>query len=551
MVDVNEPTKALNTRDHHYVRSKLLNREEIAFLDVREEAPHAEGHPLFAANFPLARIELDAYTKLPRRDVPIVTFDSGEGLAELAATRLTALGYSDVAVFAGGLDAWKAAAGEVFIDVNVPSKAFGELMESVCHTPSISAQEVKAMIDAEADMVIVDVRRFDEYQAMCIPTGISVPGAEVVLRVPDLATRPQTRIIVNCAGRTRSLIGTQSLINAGMPNPVAALRNGTIGWTLAQQQLDFGQSRRFPATPDQSVEIAGQRARTVADRAGVKRASKQDLVSWAMQKDRSSYFFDVRSLAEYEKGHLRGFFPIPGGQLVQETEMYAAVRGARIVLADDDGARANMSASWLAQMAWDVYVVDGLMAEDFSETGARQARLPMLTENREVTPATLRDWLRSGNVVVTDVAKHAVFKKGHIPGAWYVMRSQLDAAIPILPKAPRYVVTSDDSLLAQLVAPELAKRVEGETYVLSGGTQAWARAGYEMEAGQTRLASKPTDRYQRPYEGTDASPEAMQAYLAWELGLIEQLARDGTHHFRPMTTDQDNFKNIASAPVRN
>ncbi|MBU0656113.1 MAG: thiosulfate sulfurtransferase [Gammaproteobacteria bacterium] len=412
--------------DYDYVRSRLLNREEIAFLDVREEAPHAEGHPLFAANFPLARLAVDAWAKLPRRDVPIVTFDNGEGLAELAAERLRALGYSEVAVFAGGLNAWKAAGGEVFIDVNVPSKAFGELMESVCHTPSFSAQEVKAMLDAGKDMVIVDVRRFDEYQTMCIPTGVSVPGAEVVLRTPALAPNPQTQIIVNCAGRTRSLIGTQSLINAGLPNPIAALRNGTIGWTLAKQQLAFGQSRTFPPTADESAATARQRARAVADRAGVKRAGKEELVAWATQQGRTSYFFDVRSFAEYETGHIPGFFPIPGGQLVQETEMYAPVRGARIVLVDDDGTRANMSASWLAQMAWDVYVLDGLTPADFSASG------------------------------------------------------------------------------------------------------------YAAEYEHMRGANIPVKRYQRPYEGTDAPPEAMQAYLDWEFGLIEQLRRDGTHHFKPL-----------------
>jgi hypothetical protein len=38
-------------------------------------------------------------------------------------------------------------------------------------------------------------------------------------------------------------------------------------------------------------------------------------------------------------------------------------------------------------------------------------------------------------------------------------------------------------------------------------------------------------RYRRPYEGTDASAEKMQAYLDWEYGLVEQLKRDGTHGF--------------------
>jgi rhodanese-related sulfurtransferase len=522
------------TKDYAFVRSKLLNREEIALLDVREEAPHAEGHPLFAANLPLARLELDAYTKLPRRDVPIVTFDAGEGAAELAAERLSALGYSDVAVFAGGLAAWKQAGGEVFIDVNVPSKAFGELMESVCHTPSFPAEQVKAMLDTGKDMVVLDVRRFDEYQTMSIPSGVSVPGAELVLRVAELAPRPETQIIVNCAGRTRSLIGTQSLVNAGVRNPVAALRNGTIGWLLANQQLDFGQSRTFAPSAPETVAAAARRARRVADRARVKRATKRDTATWAAQQERTTYFFDVRSHAEYERGHLPGFFPIPGGQLVQETEMYAPVRGARIVLADDDGARANMTASWLAQMDWDVYVLDALAPTDFAETGAWQPKLPSLPVSPEITPTELEPMLDRTDTVVVDFAKHAAFRKGHVPGAWWALRSGLAAAAKTLPAALRYIVTSDDGLLARLAAPELAALVDGEVVVLAGGTRAWTNAGLALETGEARLASPPIDRYRRPYEGTDAPREAMQAYLDWEFGLIEQLRRDGTHHFRPL-----------------
>jgi hypothetical protein len=41
----------------------------------------------------------------------------------------------------------------------------------------------------------------------------------------------------------------------------------------------------------------------------------------------------------------------------------------------------------------------------------------------------------------------------------------------------------------------------------------------------------PEGRYKRPYEGTDNKAAAMQAYLDWEYGLVDQLARDGTHGF--------------------
>ncbi|MCX0231923.1 rhodanese-like domain-containing protein, partial [Escherichia coli] len=76
------------------------------------------------------------------------------------------------------------------------------------HTPSLSAQEVKALLDARRDVVIVDSRRYEEFQTMSIPTATSVPGAELVLRIRELAPDPTTQVIVNCAGRTRSIIGT-------------------------------------------------------------------------------------------------------------------------------------------------------------------------------------------------------------------------------------------------------------------------------------------------------------------------------------------------------
>lgn len=522
------------TQDYSFVRNKLLNKEEIAFLDVREENPHALEHPLFAANLPLSRIEIDAFAKLPKKDVPIVTLDDGEGYAQLAAERLINLGYTKVSIFNGGVQAWKAAGGEVFKDVNVPSKAFGEFVESKRHTPSLSAQEVKQLIDSKEDVVVVDVRRFDEYNTMSIPTGISVPGAELVLRLPELAPNPKTKIIVNCAGRTRSIIGTQSLINAGIPNEVNALRNGTIGWTLAGQELDKGQSRKFQEVSESTKNEASQKARSVADRAGVKRASIEDIKNWKAQSDRTTYFFDTRTPEEYESGHLAGFRSVPGGQLVQETEMVAPVRGARIVLVDPSGGgvRANMPASWLAQMAWDVYVLDNVSQNELIEKGPWQAPLPAIPNVQTVDAATLSNWLKAdSNTIALDFSTHANYVKGHIPGSWYALRSQLADALKKIPQVDRYVITSSPAELSFFVAKELISLTEAEVLVLEGGNAAWINAGLEVEKGASHLASPPLDRYKRPYEGTSVDPEAMQAYLDWEFGLVAQLAKDGTHHF--------------------
>jgi rhodanese-related sulfurtransferase len=147
------------------------------------------------------------------------------------------------------------------------------------------------------------------------------------------------------------------------------LRNGTIGWTLAGQTLEQGAARRAVAVSEPQRLGAAQQARAVADRAGVQRATVADVARFCSEAGRTTYRFDVRTPEEFVLGHLPGFTSAPGGQLVQETDVSMPVRGARAVLADLDGVRANMTASWLAQMGWDVWVLEGLPATDFSETG--------------------------------------------------------------------------------------------------------------------------------------------------------------------------------------
>lgn len=520
------------------VREHLIARREIALLDLREEGVYAGEHPLWAANLPLSRLELDVWRRIPRRDTLIALYGEHErvDLAPIAAQRLEQLGYTRVHLLQGGLDGWRAAGGELFQDVNVPSKAFGEWLEHHRHTPSRSAQEVKALLDSHADVVVLDVRRFDEYRNMSIPTAVSVPGAELVLRVRELAPDSKTQVIVNCAGRTRSLIGAQSLVNAGVPNPVAALRNGTMGWKLAGQELDHGASRQAPAPTPANLAQAQADARAVAAKAGVRWIAYEQLAS-LQAPDRTMYRLDVRSPAEYEAGHLPGFASAPGGQLVQETDHHAPVRGARIVLADDDAVRAPMTASWLAQMGWEVHVVQDAPAFTSQEPGApERPRVP--SPAPEVSVTQLAQWLQQSpaDLAVIDVSTSASYAARHIPGAWFAIRAQLVEALGRIPLAQRYVVTGDDTLLAAFAAQDLREAI-GErdpaaaVFALGGGNDAWFAAGLHSESGGERYATPPTDRYRRPYEGTAAPEQAMQAYLDWEFGLVAQLERDGTHCF--------------------
>ncbi|MFC0338172.1 Rhodanese-related sulfurtransferase [Kushneria avicenniae] len=524
----------LKTRRSEEIRQALLNRDEVALIDVREEAVFATAHPLFAVNIALSRLELDIFVRVPRRDTPITVYDDGEGLAERAVRRLEQLGYQDVALLEDGLAGWRTAGGELFQDVNSPSKAFGELVEVSCHTPSLSALEVRDLLAREENVVVLDARRLEEYQTMSIPSGVSVPGGELVLRAQVLAGDPSTHIVVNCAGRTRSIIGTQSLIDAGLPNPISALRNGTIGWTLAGLTLAQGQQQRVTTLPAPPVlEETARQARQVADRAGVGRVSRSTVAKWQQEGLRTLYLLDVRTPEAFEKGHFPGARSTPGGQLVQETDHVASVRGARIVLVDDDGVRANMTGAWLARMNWEVHVLDGLNAHDFHVEGAEIIERPDPGPVVYIDAETLERWQREGNVEIFDVTARARYRLGHIPGANWILRAELAAHVATLPAGTRVVLTCGSSLLAGYAWQD-AQGLSQQVVVLKGGTGGWHQSGRPLDTGEGTALSADVDRYRRPYEGTDNSEAAMQAYLDWEAGLVDQLGRDGTHGFRPL-----------------
>src|SRR5207244_11366989 len=124
--------------------------------------------------------------------------------------------------------------------------------------------------------------------------------------------------VVNCAGRTRSIIGAQSLRNAGLPNPVMALENGTMGWELAGLDLARGREEALPPPSPDGLARALALADAVADRFGIVRIDDAALARFEGDAaTRTLYLFDVRSPEEYAAGHLAGARSAPGGQLVQ------------------------------------------------------------------------------------------------------------------------------------------------------------------------------------------------------------------------------------------
>ncbi|MCC7273814.1 MAG: sulfurtransferase [Alphaproteobacteria bacterium] len=514
------------------LKAMLRDGEELALIDVREEGPFSEGHLFLAASVPLSKLEPRFAAVVPRRTTRIVLVDADESLAHRAAAKLHLAGYRDVSVMGGGLDAWRAAGFEVFSGVNVPSKAFGEIVEHECGTPRLEASEIKAMMDAGTDMVVLDSRPWPEYVNMSIPTGVDCPGAELVYRINDIVTSPDTLVVVNCAGRTRSIIGAQSLINAGLPNRVVALKNGTMGWHLAGLTVDRGAGRRAPEPTPAGIARAKAMAAAVGARVGVRTIDEAQLARWRAEPGRTTYLLDVRSPEEFAAGHRADSRSAPGGQLVQATDVYVATRGARIVVLDNDGVRATMTASWLVQMGWEAAVLaDGLVGQPLTADEPQTEILGGMPDVETVTPEALGAALARGAAVVVDLDTSIRYRAGHIPGAWFAVRSQLGTSLAKVPAAAATVLTSSDGLFAALAAPEAARILGRPVQALAGGTRAWKAAGLPLATGFEHMADPPNDVWYRPYDRDTGIEEAMHQYLTWEVDLVGQVERDGDARF--------------------
>src|SRR3954463_1438323 len=335
------------------LKAQLHDGGEIALLDAREEGVFHARHLLLTSCVPLSRVELLIDDLVPRRSTRVVWCDDSDGSALRAARRMSALGYTDVAVLEGGIAAWQAAGYRLYSGVHVPSKAFAEVVEHEAGTPWISAPDLKGLIDSGADIAVFDSRSYEEYHNNSIPTAISVPGAELVYRFPDLVPSPDTTVIINCGGRTRSIIGAQALRNAGFGNRIMSLKGGTRAWPLAGFEVVQGATRRPPELSKTGRRAAIVAAARVAHRCGIPRIDRATLAAWRTEADRCTlYVLDVRTPEEYRAGHVAGARSAPGGQLVQETDAHIATWNARVVLVDDNGVRATMTASWLKQMGW-------------------------------------------------------------------------------------------------------------------------------------------------------------------------------------------------------
>jgi rhodanese-related sulfurtransferase len=507
----------------------LQQRDAHALLDVRERAAFERGHIFRATPLPRRLLEMRLPMLVTAPGTLVVLYDDDGRIATLAAATLGEMGYTEVFVLTGGFDAWRAAGRPVVQGLNVPSKVFGEHVLHDRQTPEVTPLELSARMAQGQDMVIVDTRTPEEYHRGCLPGAWSMPGGELILRIGEVVERPDQTIVVHCGGRTRSYLGAESLRRMGLPNPIVAVKNGTMGWQLDGLELERGASRWPPAPSAASRARAREVAARLAAEDGTPLVSPDAVAERWSHRDRESVsMLDVRTREEYEAGHVPGSIWAPGGQAVQATDEYVAVRAGWLVLICDGFGRSIMTAGWLKRMGFPHVAVleGGVSAWERSgrplETG-QPAPAPFGYEAAQrvverVAPGPLGPSGLLGHDVVVSVDPSDVYQRGHLPGAIWIGRGRLELTIGRAVPDPtrRVLLTCADGVQSTLAAATLRRMGYAAARVLDGGVAAWRAAGLPVETGLGSMQGEADDVVQKPYERGRA---AMEAYLRWEEAL--------------------------------
>ena len=518
----------------HDLNELMEGKSPFALIDVRESGEYNATHIPGAALIPRRRIEYIIEESVPFKGTQVVICDDDGRRAQLAASTLEQLGYTNVSFLEGGTNRWASNDLPTEWGVNVPSKDFGEMQEVVHHVPEITADDLHQRIENGEKLVILDTRTPDEYHTFCIPGGRSMPGGELALRITDIKKQldPDTTVVINCAGRTRSIMGTRVLQRMGVQ--AVGLKNGTSGWLLAGYELEYGGDRlELPDVSGESRAAAEEYAAKLASEDGVRYLDIPALQQVLAKQDQESvYLVDVRTDNEYKAGHIPGFRHFPGGQAVQRSDDVAVVKNATYVFCCDGKARATVTASLYRQLGHEnVFAVDGgalawQAAGQTFETGSPSSSLAGLSAaEASVKKVSAQDLSASQPdlVLFTDTSED--FSHGHTPGAKWITRSWLE--VEVLDAAPSkgasITVTCRDGRGSTLAAATLQGMGYTNITVLDGGMAAWRKAGLTVEEGLTGIVRPPSDIN---YLGVSRSYGEMMNYLRWETALGEKYAAD-------------------------
>jgi len=517
-------TKTISCQD---LAALMASDGLFAVFDVRERGEYNQRQIPNTTSLPRSQIEFRIAELVPNRNIRIVLYEDDGRRAELAAKTFGELGYRQVSILHGGLGAWQEEGRATVSGVNVPSKAFGEIVHHDRNVPDLSADELKKLIDRSEDLMIIDVRTPEEYGRFCIPGGLNVPGGDLVLWAAELRQKPT--VVVNCAGRTRSIIGTASLRRLGLTN-VRALRNGTMGWLLAGFQLETKPARRGPVAPLDSKARAAAAALRVAEEEKIASLSVDEIHRGTNPDlDGVRYLIDVRSEEEFSSAHLAGSINVPGGQAVQRADDFVPVRNGQIVFISNESARATMAAYWYRQMEFkNVFILQGGLNQWKVNGGPLVTGATVMEplgfdsakkSARFVDAVNLQAQIDNGSSLVLDIGTSLEYESAHLPGAKWISRGWIDIKLPelIADRASQIVLTCLDGRQSILAARQLTEIGYTNVVVLEGGVRGWMRANQPIESGFSSCLVAANDVVLSP--SIRGSKEDMQRYLDWELKL--------------------------------
>ena len=499
----------------------LRANDELAVIDPREEGDFVHAHLFAAANLPFSRLELTIESAVPRQTTPIVVVDDLSGLGMRAIQCLLMLGYTDVRYLSGGIAAWHASGFPLFKGLNVQGKAFGEYVEHSLQPPSISADALMRSMDNGRPPMVIDTRTTEEHADHCLPAALNCPNGELSVRALELIASETGPVVLHCAGRTRSIIGAQTLKDLGVGNNVSALIDGTAGWREIGGPLESGARRLLPAT--QSARNAGKRAaQKLFERVGIRKISVHELSVFRADPKRTTLLFDIRTAEEFAEGSTPDARHVPGGQLIQTVDAQVIVRNARVVLCDDDGTRAGVLAVWLQRMGFrDVFVF--AMGTLETPLNPHQIDTPNMPDQ---PPPVLGD-------LIVDIRSSQAYYQGHIPGSWFLTRADLARDLRNLPKPGPVALIAEDEAYADLVTRDAATFGFTARTILNGFAR-WRDQGGPIETGFTRLASPPNDMW---FDGKhlrnprDIARETRR-HLAWQRALIDEISDEPSVQFQ-------------------
>ena len=511
------------------VRSWISDKEEVAFIDVREIGQHTNGHPFFSISIPYSLFEFNIKILVPNKQTRVILIDNNNGISDLVYNIAHQMGYSNISIIEGGVEEWVSAGYKLFDGINVPSKSFGELIEKYFHTPSITAKELAQKQKNNENYIVIDGRPFLEYNKMSIPKSICCPNAELFYRVSSYIKDINTEIIINCAGRTRSIIGAQTLIDFGIKNKVKALENGTQGWFLSELSLEHNKNKYLEVLPnDLEIQQLQNKVLKLTNDLNIDLIDLKKAQELIIDKKKSTFIFDVTTskTISITPGTIMN---VPGGQLIQATDKYIGVWKATVILVDDgDLIRAGTTSFWLKKMGYEVYILkEGLLkAQTLKFTKEIDHKLI------DLDFINLEDLVKIKKQILYDIRSSKDFCKMRIKNSIWLNRAHLYRE-KIKTDDPIIIIT-DNLEKASLIVKDLKQKDKGAIIKVYKWNQNEITSYPSVidVTIETLSEQNNIDFNFHTHMRHDGNKEHAKQYLEWEINLVSKMDKQELSFFK-------------------